>query len=65
MCHTGTSTLLKMLQLHVVGAGGCACVSESVGCTYVDGVCICIMSYRFGLVCVLRSCVLVCTCVLV
>ena len=49
----------------VGGTGGCACGSESVGCTYVDGVCICIMSYRFGLVCVLRSCVLVCTCVLV
>ena len=49
----------------VGGAGGCAHESESVGCTYVDGVCICIMSYRVGLVCVLRSCVLVCTCVLV
>ena len=24
----------------VGGAGGCASVSESVGCTYVDGVCI-------------------------
>ena len=46
------------------GAGGCVRVSESVRCTYVDGVCICIM-YTLGLVCVLRSCVLVCTCVLV
>ena len=47
------------------GMGGCVRVSESVRCTYVDGMCICIMSYTLGLVCVLRSCVLVCTCVLV
>ena len=45
----------------VVVSGVCA--SESVSKMWMVYLCICIMS--FGLVCVLRPCVLVCTCVLV